>query len=81
MTHLHWNYRVMQHIDGDSVFLAIHEVYYKAGLPSGWTAHGARVGGDTVEELRTVLQQMLRALDAPVLAYVPCEIEEDPDDA
>ncbi len=47
--------------------LMIHEVYDD----HGWTQDGARVGGESIEELREQLMLMRRALNEPVLDYDP----------
>lgn len=76
-----WNHRVMRHAAGtDNEYLAIHEVYYdnedgKEKL--GWTQNPISVSGENLDELRWVLERMLRALDHPILEY---KDEEDMDE-
>jgi len=76
-----WNYRVMavqaNPVKGwEEIYLTINDVYYdKEGRPNGYGElgepplyrHGETPGGDTLEELRGVLQNMTKALDKPIL--------------
>lgn len=60
----YWNHRVIEN-DG---YYAIHEVYYKDnGEMNGYTKHPVPVRGESIEALRTVLEQMLGALDKEVI--------------
>ena len=62
-----WNHRVIKK-GKDYEYLAIHEVHYRYdGTISGYPEHPARVLGESIEELRIVLEQMLGALDKPVI--------------
>jgi len=73
-----WNYRVLRHqppaiqnIQRED-YLVIHEVYFDDGrqdAPHSCTMDGVTVGGESVEELRATLEQMLRCLDEPVVDY------------
>ena len=64
-----WNYRVMKQVfDGDD-FLQIHEVYYDKKNKKSWTVNGVTVAGESIEELRDVLNKMLEALDKEILDY------------
>ena len=64
-----WNYRVMKQVfDGDD-FLQIHEVYYDKKNKKSWTVNGVTVAGESIEELRDVLNKMLEALDKEMLDY------------
>lgn len=64
-----WNYRVMKQVfDGDD-FLQIHEVYYDEKNKKSWTVNGVTVAGESIEELRDVLNKMLEALDKEILDY------------
>ena len=69
---MRWNHRVIKVIDKamgvDEEWYAIHEVYYNEdGMLAGYAERPATVGGESVEELRTVLEQMLRALDETII--------------
>lgn len=62
-----WNHRVIKK-GKDYEYLAIHEVHYRDdGTISGYTERSIPVLGESVEELRTVLEQMLKALDKPII--------------
>lgn len=74
----HWNHRVVRRVyhagtDHEEVVYAIHEAYYETkGASSGpcsITTEPKGIVGDNVEDLRETLQQMLKALDNPVLDY------------
>lgn len=69
-----WNYRVLRHDGVDGPYYQVQEVYFEEGdaVPHSWSAGPASVGGENLDEMRTVLDRMAAALDKPVLA-----IEED----
>jgi hypothetical protein len=65
-----WNYRVVKTKDEETQteWLEICEVYYDTlGKPMGYC--GATVGGDNVEEIRTTLEMMSKALDKAVIKF------------
>ena len=65
-----WNHRVMKMKDEEDDYYQIHEVFYdKEGNVESYTKNGVTVGGNNIEEVRWVLQEMLAALDKPVLDY------------
>ena len=78
-----WNYRVMRHQPNPArgereVWYAIHEVFYRNDAvddrtvdssETGYTEEPVAVVADDVDGLRWVLEQMLAALDKPVLEY------------
>jgi len=67
-----WNHRVMKHekTDGDDDWYQIHEVYYNNKRePNGWTQHGIKPGGNTLEDLRDELIRMLEATEKQILIY------------
>jgi hypothetical protein len=70
-----WNHRAFLHRHpewGD--WYTIREAYYdKEGNVDGWTVEAIAPGGETIEELRTELQRMLKCLDQPVLDDVERE--------
>ncbi len=70
---MHWNHRVMRHVDkkNGGVYFAIHETYYGVEGESGdiWTEQPVAVIGESVDGLRQTLERMLKALDKPVLEY------------
>lgn len=65
-----WNYRVMKQeiMDGD-VYLQIHEVFYDKVGRKSWSVNGVTVAGETIEELRDILNKMLKSLDSKILDY------------
>ena len=79
-----WNHRVVKKIsdDGSDEYYSIQEVYYDdEGKPYAQTID-LQVEGDTVTEIRKVLEQMLEALDNPVMdeiqdASVPFPTSDD----
>lgn len=66
----HWNHRVVRRIVNGEEWLAIHEVFYdKKGRPHSVTEDGIEPGGNNMEELRSDLERMAKALDHPILDY------------
>lgn len=79
-----WNFRVMRHVLVDensrvvSEWLAIHEVHYESlevddlkvtSADVGYTERPMTMTGETIEELRFMLNRMLGALEKPILEY------------
>ena len=65
-----WNHRVMKRKDGDEDWFTIHEVYYKDNMDiEGYTKETISVGGNSIEDLRWTLEQMIKSLDKPILDY------------
>lgn len=63
MTNNHWHYQLMRHRDDDSEpFFAIHE-YYPTEDGDGWTESPVFVDGESVEEVKQVLQMMLEDIE------------------
>lgn len=63
----HWNHRVVKQTDGDETWFGIHEVFYDEEQGTGWTENAVSVIGQSVDDLRWVLEKMLLALDKPVI--------------
>lgn len=75
-----WNYRVLRHkhlpvgtVSIDYTY-EIHEVYFDEGQEAApyrgsCTKDAVTVGGESLSELRGVLERMIEALDKPVLDY------------
>lgn len=69
-----WDYRLMRRkvhnpvtkLDDD--YYTIHEVYYD-GESFSYTKEAIDVGADSPEDVKWMLEHMLRALDKPVLEY------------
>lgn len=71
-----WEFRVMKQKyhhpinNEDMYYYGIHEVFYnKDNTDFSYTADAVDVGGDSLEDIRWVLEAMLKALDKPVLDY------------
>jgi hypothetical protein len=63
-----WNYRVLKSKDGEDDWYQIHEVYYdKENGVNGWAENGATVCGNTLAEIRSSLELMLKSLDKEIL--------------
>ena len=64
-----WDYRVVRQTteDGDE-WLSVQEVYYddETGEPMAHTTD-LQIEGDTITEMRTQLERMLKTLEEPVL--------------
>lgn len=72
----HWNYRVLHSIyvhESDNYkehHYAIHEVYYNDnGDPKSCTVNSVGPSGETLEELKSDLENYTKALSQPVLEY------------
>lgn len=79
-----WNHRVVKHIrhvrGQERIYFQIHEVYYDdEGEYEGRTTDAVAADGDTLEELREELQQMIWACNKEVLICreVPDKQEDD----
>jgi len=63
-----WNYRVLKSKDGEDDWYQIHEVYYDENdNVKSWTVNGATVCGNTLVEVRSLLELMLKSLDNEIL--------------
>ena len=63
-----WNYRVLKSKDGEDDWYQIHEVYYdKEKVVNGWAENGATVCGNTLVEVRSSLELMLKSLDKEII--------------
>jgi hypothetical protein len=70
-----WNHRVVEsHYNGEPWF-TIHEVHYDNGKPIARTENAIAPAGETIEDLKWELEQMLACLDKPILTDE--EIEEN----
>lgn len=67
-----WNHRVVRTVSRDGeVLLALHEAFYAEGaeVPESITEEPVAVLGDDISGLRWTLENMLRALEKPILSY------------
>lgn len=83
----YWNHRVVKthHPETDETFFTIHEAHYNEnGDLYGYTATGVDPCGESIEELRSILNSMLMALAKPVLVHgevVFAPLDDDEDDS
>lgn len=63
-----WNYRVTRRTVQDEVAYEIREVYYSVdGKIKMWSTHAMAPFGETKDELKQNLEQMMSCLTEPVL--------------
>lgn len=74
------NYRIIETVDaGNAVCLDIHEVFYDVyECPYAYAINSVRPHAETLEELRCVLENMLVALNQPVLVIEPAKSSGEP---
>jgi hypothetical protein len=69
----HWNYRVLEFTAGEESWRAIHEGYYRNGVPMAYTADAATIQWDLDDgdgAALTILDRMRDAISKPVLREV-----------
>lgn len=65
----HWNYQWYREQFGDTIEIAIREVYYDAsGRTSGITERGVGPMGESIDKLREDMAKMRAAFDMPILS-------------
>jgi hypothetical protein len=65
---MYWNHRMVNLTEDDESWIEICEVFYDDDhTPILYTEKGISVAGETKEELKTQLEQMLSCLNKPVL--------------
>ena len=71
-----WNHKVIRKQDGrGEYYYEIHEVYYeKDGL--SWISAPRTPLGDTLDDLKEILERMLKACDKPVMVEDGCTLKE-----
>jgi hypothetical protein len=75
-----WNHRVLAHKDGNDWFFQIHEVYYdNQHVPNGYTENPVTVGGESLDAVRWVLDNMKDCVDKPILSAENFPNEWEPD--
>jgi hypothetical protein len=62
-----WNHRVLAHEHNGEMFFEIHEVHYEGEVPKMYTVDSVSVSGESIADLRWVLDKMQSCLDKPVL--------------
>lgn len=76
---MHWNHRVVRHIEDKEEILEVCEVYYNSlGQPCAFSV--ATASGATVEELQRYVDRMMEATAHPILEYRTDFGEWDKDD-
>lgn len=67
----HWNYRLMKHEnDKGEIFYGVHEVYYdETGDIEGWSEESVIPMGDSKDELKKTLENLMVSLEKEVLDY------------
>jgi len=50
-------------------YLSLIEVYYTDGVPTSYATNGARIGGDTIDEIKMTLDFAKEALKKPIIWY------------
>ncbi len=66
----YWNYRVVKthYPETDETFFSLHEAHYNDnGDLYAYTEFGIDPHGESIEELRDILNRMMSAIDKPVL--------------
>ena len=78
-----WNYRVIKSGQDTDTFFSIQEVYYGEGEEDKNYSHtlDCTPNGNSIDEVKTQLERMLKSLDKPILDEIPVEEadEELPD--
>lgn len=63
-----WNHRIVRAQYSTEVWYGIHEAYYDDnGKVVSWTMRPVEVAGNSIQELRKTLEQMLECLDKEVI--------------
>jgi hypothetical protein len=62
-----WNHRVFVKRTDEGLWYSIRETFYEDGEVKGWTKDEIAPASESLEGLKWVLEQMLKALDKPVL--------------
>ncbi|MFI5137238.1 MAG: hypothetical protein ACHQIM_05375 [Sphingobacteriales bacterium] len=64
----HWNHRVLVHQTDNELLYIVHEVHYdEMGIPHSYTENGVPVCGESIEEIKWVLDMFREALKKPIL--------------
>jgi hypothetical protein len=64
-----WNHRVLAHEINDEVYFEIHRVHYnKDDIPTIYTENGTTIGGESLESIAWVLEEMTKCLKKPILS-------------
>jgi len=73
----YWNYRVMKVEEYGAIRYEVREVYYnRYGDVRAYAEEPGRPAADSLQELREVLECMIKSLDKPVLVDGEVEFED-----
>lgn len=84
---MRWDYRLIRRkrrnpvTEQDEFYYGVHEAYYSTSssyTPDSYTAEAVVVVGDSIEDVCCQLQQMLAALDKPIVLGYPKDDVEPP---
>ena len=72
-----WNHRVVKSVDEDGTeYLTIQEVYYDDDKPEMHTLE-LGVEGETIDDLKETLANMLKCCDQPIMDEIPMDDAEE----
>lgn len=72
-----WNHRIVKSVDDEGTeFFSIQEVYYEDAVPTAHTLE-LSVEGETVEEIKETLNNMLKCCDEPIIDELPMDESEE----
>ena len=67
----HWNYRILKHNDKTGTWFGLHEVYYNEDGSINSYTQDAIAFGDSPQEVRNVLRQMLDDAESRSVRVAP----------
>ncbi len=66
---MNWNYRIIKHDTKESVYFAVHEVFYdEKGRITAWTEDAINITGDTAKDVNKTLRQISEDTKQPILS-------------
>lgn len=68
MADRHWNYRLIRRVTTEE-FLAVHEVFYKDGVPWMCSAEPVALYGHTEEDIQQTMLYITKGMTLPVLNW------------
>ena len=79
MANQKWNYRVIKSGQDTDTFFSVQEVYYGEGDNEKDYSHtlDCTPNGNSLDEVKTQLERMLKSLDKPILDEIPVEEAEE----
>jgi hypothetical protein len=65
---MHWDYRIIKHIDPTGDYYVVHECFYGRGkYPKSWTVDEISPAGETRADIKKSIQMYKKDLKKPVL--------------